>query len=157
MDVSVYGALCSEGEERACAYRLLTIAVQELYGVFPLPNIARENGGKPYFPERRDICFNISHSHGAVVCAVHDRPIGVDIEKLRRAPKRLAGSMEDREFFRLWTAKEASVKRCGKGIGALLRDLEPDPLCCTFEDFLPGWIVTVCPSETAKIRLVRMQ
>lgn len=154
MDVFVYGALCAAGAERECAYRLLSIAVEQVYRLKALPDIACETGGKPYFPDRRDICFNLSHSHGAAVCAVHDRSVGVDIEKLRRAPKRLAGEMDDLAFFRLWTAKEASVKRDGKGIGALLRGFEPDPLCRTVEDFLPGWVVTVCPSEPGEIRFI---
>lgn len=156
MDIFVYGALCAEGEEHQCAYRLLATAVQQVYGISALPEIAREDGGKPYFPKHRGIFFNISHSHGAAICAVHDHSIGVDIEKLRPAPKRLAGSMSDRDFFCLWTEKEASVKRIGKGVGALLRDFEPDPLCRTYDDLLPGWIVTICPSEAAEIRFLQL-
>lgn len=155
MDVLVYAAICAEGEEHACAYHLLSTVVQRVYGLSALPCIARERGGKPYFPDRPDICFNLSHSHGAVVCAVHNRPVGVDIEKFRSAPKRLAGGMEDRVFFYRWTAKEASVKREGKGIGALRRDFEADPLCQSSEELLPGWIVTVCPSEKVEVRFLR--
>lgn len=155
MDVLVYTALCPEGEEHSCVYQLLTTVVQQVYSLSALPDIAREDGGKPYFPVHPDICFNLSHSHGAVVCALHDRPVGVDIEKLRPAPKRLAGGMDDRAFFYRWTAKEASIKREGKGIGALLRDFEPDPLCQSSEELLPGWIITVCPSEKAEVRFLR--
>ena len=155
MEVLVYGALCAEGEERACAYMLLAAAVQEVYGISTLPEIDRKIGGKPFFPTRPDICFNLSHSHGAAVCAIYDRPIGVDIEKVRPAPKRLAGTMEDREFFRLWTQKEATVKQMGKGVGALLRPFDPNPLCRTNEDLLPGWIISVCPHEPAEIRFLR--
>lgn len=155
MDVLVYAALCAEGEEHSCAYRLLSVVVQRVYGLSALPDVARGERGKPYFPDRPDICFNLSHSHGAVACAVHARPVGVDIEKLRPAPKRLAGGMEDRAFFCRWTAKEASVKRDGKGIAQLRRDFEPDPLCKTSEELLPGWIVTVCPSDLSEVRFLR--
>jgi len=155
MDVLVYAALCPKGEEHSCAYLLLSSVVQRVYGLSTLPCIAREEGGKPYFPERPDICFNLSHSYGAVVCAVHDRPVGVDIEKLRPAPKRLAAGLDDCTFFRRWTAMEASVKRDGKGIAALRRDFEPDPFCESSEELLPGWIVTVCPSGKAEVRFLR--
>lgn len=155
MDVLVFAAPCAEGEEHSHAYRLLSVVIQRVYGLSTLPCIAREEGGKPYFPDRPDICFNLSHSYGAVVCAVHDRPVGVDIEKLRPAPKRLAKGMEDRAFFFLWTAKEASVKRDGKGIGALRGCFEPDPLCQSSEEVMPGWIVTVCPSDSSEVRFQR--
>lgn len=157
MDVLVYGARCAEGEEHSCAYRLLSTVVQKVYGLLALPDIARECGGKPYFPDRPDICFNLSHSHGAAVCAVHTRAVGVDIEKLRSAPKRLAGGLDDRAFFYRWTAKEASVKRDGKGIAQLCRDFEPDALCQSSEELLPGWIVTVCPSEQAEVKFLRIE
>lgn len=151
MQVSVFCAECAGGTEHESAWRLLALVLKQVYGTEELPRVEREPEGKPFFPERRDICFNLSHSHGAVACAVHDAPVGVDIERLRRAPKRLAGEMNDRDFFRRWTTKEASSKRDGKGIAALLRDFEPNPLCRTFEDLLPGWIITVCPSVQTEI------
>ena len=156
MMIFLFGALCDEGTEHESAYRLLACAVKEVYGLSALPDIARRDGGKPYFLQRSDICFNLSHSRGAVVCALHDREIGVDVEKLRAAPKRLADGMEDLDFFRLWTAKEATVKREGRGLEALLRDFLPDRLCRTKEDFLPGWMVTVCPAEEADIQWRRV-
>lgn len=143
----VYGALGPASEERALARRLLALALEREYGVTALPDIARTPSGKPYFPGCPHIHFNLSHSHGAAVCALHHRPVGVDVERLRPAPRRLAGDMEDEAFFRLWTAKEATVKREGRGLGALLGPLEPDRRCRCLEGFLPGWIVTVCPTE----------
>ena len=155
MELILYAALGPEGGEHGLAYRLLALALERELGLTPLPEIAREQGGKPFFPGRPDICFNLSHSHGAAVCALHDRPVGVDVEKLRPAPKRLAAGMEDEAFFRLWTAREATVKRQGQGIGSLLRPLEPDPLCRCVE-LLEGYAVTVCPSEETEIRPVKI-
>ena len=155
MDVAVYAARCPKGREGAAARRLLALAVGQEYGLTALPAIERESGGKPFFPDRPDICFNLSHSHGAVVCALHDRSVGVDVERLRPAPPRLARGMEDVAFFRLWTGREATVKRSGQaGLAVLMAAPEPDRLCVCREDFLPGWIVTVCPSEAAPIRWV---
>lgn len=151
MDLIIYAALCPEGGEHDLAYRLLTLAVRQELGLPHLPDIARETGGKPYFPSRPDVCFNLSHSHSAAVCALHNRPVGIDVEKLRPAPKRLAAGMADEAFFRLWTAREATIKRQGLGIGSLLKPMAPDPLCRCAEGLLEGYIVTVCPSEDAGI------
>ena len=147
MDVIVYAAACPRGEEHEAAYRLLGFALERELGVAPLPALARAPGGKPYFPDRGEIYFNLSHSHGGIVCALHDRPIGIDIEKRRPAPKRLAAGRTEGEFFRLWTAREASVKRDGLGIGGLIKFSPPDSNCIYLEGFLDGWHVTVCPSE----------
>ena len=156
MDILVYAASGPDGGERTLAYHLLELALERELHLSPLPEIAWEPSGKPYFPSRPDICFNISHSRGAAVCALHDKPVGVDIEKLRPAPRRLAGDMGDEAFFRLWTAKEATIKRRGEGIGALLQPLELDPRCQYLEGVLEGYIITVCPSEAAAVRTVRI-
>lgn len=152
MELVIYTALGKEGTEHDLAYRLLALAMERELGLHSLPEIAREPDGKPFFPSQPDICFNLSHSYGAAVCVLHDKPVGVDMEKLRSAPKRLSAGMEDEAFFRLWTAKEATIKRQGLGIGALVRPLEPDPLCRCVEGLLDGYIVTVCPSEHTEIR-----
>ena len=157
MDLIIYAALCPEGGEHDCAYRLLSLAAERELGLTPLPALAREAGGKPYFPDHPEVCFNLSHSHGAAVCVLHDKPVGTDIEKLRPAPRRLAQGMGDEAFFRLWTAREATVKRLGQGISALLHPLDPDPLCRSAEGLLEGYIVTVCPSEDAPLRAVRIE
>ena len=156
MELIIYAALGQREAEHDLAYRLLALALERELGLDALPEIAREPGGKPFFPGRPDICFNLSHSHGAAVCALHNKPVGIDVEKLRPAPKRLAAGMEEGAFFRLWTAKEATVKRQGLGIGALIRPLEPDPLCRCVEGLLDGYFVTVCPSEHTEIRAVKI-
>lgn len=157
MDVIVYAAAGPEGGERALAHRLLALAMERESRLSPLPEIVKEPGGKPYFPSHPDICFNISHSHGAAVCAIHNKPVGIDIEKLRSAPRRLANGMENEAFFRLWTAREATAKRRGEGVAVLLRPFEPDPLCQYLEELLEGYVVAVCPSENAAVRTVRIE
>lgn len=150
MDLVVYGTLCSPGAERSAAYRLLALAAEREWGLRALLPMARGEREKPFFPGHPALCFNLSHSRGAAVCALWDQPVGVDVERLRAAPKHLAGGMGDEAFFRLWTAREATIKREGRGVEALLRPLEPDERCRCLEDFLPGWIVTVCPGEGAR-------
>lgn len=157
MELTVYAARCAGRTEHEAAYRLLALALERELGVSELPAVAREEGGKPYFPACPEICFNLSHSRGAVVCALHDKPVGIDVEKIRPAPRRLAAGMDDRAFFRLWTEKEATIKREGQSVAKLLRPFAPDPLCRTLDGLLDGYVVTVCPSEAAAVRTVRLE
>ena len=85
------------------AWALLAQVLARELGIESLPEVAKGGEGKPFFPEQPDICFNLSHSHGAVACAVHNEEIGVDIERLRTPPKHLGQGMEPEAFFRLWT------------------------------------------------------
>jgi len=96
--------------------------------------IAHDFFRKPYLKNRRDIHFNLSHAEGFALLGVHNRPIGVDIEKIRPVSTGIAFRFlteEDREFlskteedekiwlsafFRLWTAKESYGKAIGKGL-----------------------------------------
>ena len=65
--------------EHETAYRLLAYAVQEVHGL-SLPEIARDSHGKPFFPQRQEICFNLSHCRGLAVCGISAFPLGVDCE-----------------------------------------------------------------------------
>ena len=153
MDTVVYCVICPDGSEHETAYKLLAFAAKQEFGMTVLPDIEREPGGKPFFPEYPDLHFNVSHSHGAAVCALHDKPVGVDVEKVRKAPRRLAQGQDDVSFFKYWTCKEATIKCQGRGIGALLSPIAISPECRTFEDVLPGWIITVCPTEAGEVRM----
>ncbi|MFR0950344.1 MAG: 4'-phosphopantetheinyl transferase family protein [Ruminococcus callidus] len=68
--------------EHETAYRLLAYAVQEVYGL-SLPEIACDSRGKPFFPQRQEICFNLSHCRGLAVCGISAFPLGVDCESIR--------------------------------------------------------------------------
>ncbi len=99
--------------------------------------------GKPYAKDLA-VEFNISHSGDMVVCAVDDKPVGIDIEQIHpidlTVAKRICTDEEllylfghaptERDFtfttdieiltrfFEIWTAKEA----CGKCIGTGLNN-----------------------------------
>ncbi len=94
--------------------------------------LTRTPEGKP-FAEGIDVHFSISHSENLAVCAVSDKPIGIDCEYIRDINLRLtkiACTDSDREFifgtddvqeqknrfFVVWTAKEAYFKFLGTGI-----------------------------------------
>ena len=66
--------------ERAQAYDLLERAARLHWGWDRLPEMAREERGKPYFPGAPQYHFNLSHSGPFALCALSDRPVGVDIQ-----------------------------------------------------------------------------
>jgi 4'-phosphopantetheinyl transferase len=98
--------------------------------------------GKPFLAGRSDVHFNLSHCEDRGVLAVANRPVGVDLERVREVAEadaiaaRLFGDSEvealrtfpfserSEAFLRCWTRKEAYVK--GKGVGLLtpLRSFE---------------------------------
>lgn len=109
--------------------------------------VKRSENGKPYC-ENADVYFSISHSKSIVVCAIGGSELGADVEYIRDVEARVLrfactenetkkyfpdlnigdGAEKlppeyKREFFRIWTAKEAYGKFLGKGISAM-RNLE---------------------------------
>ena len=115
--------------EPLCSYLFLRRALWERYRWRDLPEIRRSSFGKPYFPEHPEIHFNLSHTAGAVLVALSDRPVGVDIERIRpvsqRAMRRLADVATERAFFQSWVRREALAKCSGTGVGTMLSAEEP--------------------------------
>ncbi|MBR3855294.1 MAG: 4'-phosphopantetheinyl transferase superfamily protein [Bacteroidaceae bacterium] len=124
--------LRNENERRASAagYLLLCRCLQQKYGIDELPIMEYGQYGKPRIVGHENVHFNISHCRCAVICAVSDSPIGVDIETTDRYSPRLAEYTMNSdelqqiqesenpavEFTRLWTMKEAFLKMTGRGI-----------------------------------------
>jgi len=66
--------------------------------------------------------FSLSHSGDVVMCALADRPVGCDVERLVLEPGR------DRAFYEEWTRREAGLKALGYGFGGGARyDAPPHP------------------------------
>ncbi len=129
--------------EPLCAYAALRLALKKTVRWNRLPEVALSDGGKPFFPGFPEVCFNLSHTDGAVLAGVSPLDLGVDIEKIRpmnpAAIRRLAGETDPDAFFRCWVCREALAKRDGSGFRALMEKHAPDdPLYRAFEPF-PGY------------------
>lgn len=115
--------------EPLCAYLMLRLALWQCHGWRELPEIALDQRGKPYFPDCPKVHFNLSHTTGAVLAALSDEPVGVDIERVRpvgrRTMERLAGVRTEEAFFQSWVRREARAKRSGEGIGTMMRSETP--------------------------------
>ena len=110
---------------------LLKTAVLREFGIdSDTLTIAKGEHGKPYFSDREDICFNISHSGDFVAAAVGECPIGVDVQVVKKIHYGLVNKFcnynekefisksenKDRAFITLWSLKESYVKAIGKGL-----------------------------------------
>ncbi len=152
---------------RAQARDLLALAVRETWGLSPLPEIARREGAKPFFPPREDLHFNLSHSGDLALCALDTAPVGVDIQMVKTWRPGLPGRVCSEEelvwlegqpdlwpaFTLLWTLKEARAKESGTGLTQSIRDIRvPLPSGGPVQlDGLwfrtwsgPGWAAAVC-------------
>lgn len=140
----------------AVSYLLLRHAL----GADP-PPMALGPHGKPYFPSRPDLHFNLSHCPIGVALAWAPHPVGVDMEGIRPYRPQLARyCMSDSElelissgdsarlFARLWTMKEALVKQSGRGLTTQLRTLLPPPEGLHIHIYdNPRWQLALCTPD----------
>lgn len=122
--------------------------------------IAIGEHGKPYVSNYPDVHFNISHSGKLVVCAVLDKPVGIDVQKMRDAnftalAKRAFTQKEHdafhkvpkedirTQFYKTWTAKESYIKLLGTGLKDLKKDI-PASVCVKTLLAAPDYMVSVC-------------
>ena len=116
---------------REQARQLLAWSVRRHWGFISLPELAQWQRGKPYFPHLPRCQFNLSHSGTLALCALSDRPVGVDIQMVRPVwrdslidrsctpgERAWLRSRQDRpeEFAALWAAKECLGKQNGSGL-----------------------------------------
>ena len=160
----VFVSACERDTARDLTRSLLETAHARLCGGV-MPELARTELGKPYFPDGR-FEFSVSHARTIAAVAVSDRPVGVDAETLRPVRRGVAQRsmnaeelawiaaqpVENEALLTLWTCKEAFVKRSGQGL-----QFRPKAVRLTFANGEPQgfqirrlWdgIVTVCPSQT---------
>lgn len=106
-------------------------SVSEYLQTSPEPvQILRSEAGKPYV-SGNPCYFSLSHSGELVVCAVSDKPVGVDVERIRTIDQAVATKIcteeeliflngiaeqetRNRALLEIWTKKEAIFKIEGK-------------------------------------------
>lgn len=114
--------------------------------------------GKPRFPGRPHIRFNLSHARGAALCAVSTDEVGCDVESFRAFAKRdcalerhilhprerttldaLPNNWRAQALCLLWTFKEAYTKKRGTGLTEPFDAIDfSDPLAACLHAFKPG-------------------
>lgn len=99
--------------------------------------------GKPFLRDYSDFHFNISHSGDFVLCAIDNKPIGIDIEKVlsieyeaivtnfftsKEMNYIMRGNFKNQinKFYEIWTIKESYVKAYGQGINMSFKDFSVD-------------------------------
>lgn len=87
--------------------------------------------GKPYLASG-DLFFNLSHCGDMVVCAVCDREVGVDIQRIdyRKNVINKVCSQEEaaeirtpKDFTKMWVLKESFAKCDGRGLSYGLKNI----------------------------------
>jgi 4'-phosphopantetheinyl transferase len=119
-------------------------------------------------PQVAGLEFNLSHSGDMVVYAVSDRPVGIDIERIRSmdlagiiqrffAPSEFAAwqklppAEQELAFFQTWTVKEAYLKAIGTGLHTPLSEVEvtiaQDPLIILQAPDNENWQLHPIPTQ----------
>lgn len=132
-------------QEHILGRELLLHGLKDIYGIELSFNeldsaLKKDSNGKPFLAEHLNIFFNISHCDGLVACAFDTTSIGIDVEFPGYFPEILitkslskteidflqkTGStlpLKQEWFYRLWTLKEAYVKKSGLGVDTNLKD-----------------------------------
>ena len=155
----------TRGQLRSYEHRagmlLLELALKMVHGVKKMPEISVTDQGKPYLADH-SYEFNISHSHGRVVLALSDQPIGIDIEPCERIVPELVRN----RFFRNaeatvedWTKFESYSKLKGEGIYSASYPPTEKNIFFTSYHTDDGCIVSVCattddfPAEMTKLQI----
>ena len=141
----------SRGAMSAAAWSLLLAALGRERGIKALPEIALR-GGKPYFPGLEEARFSLSHTRGAVLCALSERECGCDAQLISPRDlafaERLADAREREDFtlHELWCLRESVYKLTGAGDLRRMRFrrergeiIAPDPrAACRLYGGIPG-------------------
>ena len=147
--------------DNADVYGLVTQIASQKYNIPVCAlKIAKGEKGKPFFENLTNFHFNVSHSGKIKVLAVSQNNVGIDVEKIREIPLKIAKKFCQSErdyiaeadslkrFFEIWTKKEAYLKYSGTGISGGLNSfdtLKPTVPLKTFG--FEEYLISVCGND----------
>ncbi|MBE6686434.1 MAG: 4'-phosphopantetheinyl transferase superfamily protein [Ruminococcaceae bacterium] len=163
--MKIYLKRIEEGQNlHAEAHRLLSWVYQKPF------TLEYNNRSKPYIKGDSSFFFNISHSDEWVCLGVSDKEIGVDIEKHNpsktRLAKRFFSQKEQqhcktvKDFFDIWTQKEAFIKAVGIGLSYGINTFccfeKQDGYCIRNIEAPEGYSLSVCEKteEISEIEII---
>ena len=101
--IYIYAMRIQNGDQHGTAELLLNRSLEQCTDVQTPARYHRNEHGKPYLTETPEIYVNWSHSGDYVICAVADREVGIDLQKMDREPKenliRKALTKEEQEKY----------------------------------------------------------
>ena len=121
--------------------------------------ISRSEYGKPYLTSYRNIHFNVSHTINAMICAISEEKIGIDIERIKLfnigVTQKYFTKQEqyyifkekekqDERFVEIWTRKEAYVKWTGKGMKVSFQSFDTLKDKKIFSFNIEGYFISLC-------------
>ena len=130
--IHIYAMQIQNNDQHGTAELLLNRSLEQCTDVQTPVKYHRNEHGKPYLTDTPEIYVNWSHSGDYVICAVADREVGIDLQKMDREPKenliRKVLTKEEQEFYRsvpkperkklfyrYWSVKESFLKALGTG------------------------------------------
>ena len=141
--IYIYAMRIQNGDQHGTAELLLNRSLEQCTDVQTPVRYHRNEHGKPYLTDKPEIYVNWSHSGDYVICAVADREVGIDLQKMDREPKenliRKALTKEEQEFYgsvpeserkrlfyQYWSVKESFLKALGTGFYTSLKTFQVD-------------------------------
>ena len=133
-------------------------------------NLAVDGKGKPYSTDK-GVFFSLSHSGDYAVCAFSNKPVGVDVQKIKSVKQRVVDYVcsekektainlsdeADIAFAKFWALKESLIKTAGLSINEVKNtefDIKPQNIVTgpagfkfTLYDDLSGYILAVCEKK----------
>ncbi len=133
----VYQETCQDAYALVQCEEISFLRALEQFDVqYEYPIVYGENGKPSFAGAGENIHFNVSHSQDCVVCMVHNKPVGIDVEGERQnafpvAKRFFTASEYDwvcqkdgmHRFLQIWTLKEAYAKVTGIGIAKGLAEV----------------------------------
>ena len=137
--------------------------------------IEKQTFGKPCIQDRKDFCYNLSHSGRYVVIAWGSSEVGVDVQKHDPAAntemiakkyftsdERAYAAGDIRRFYEVWTKKESYLKYTGKGLREDLRSFSVFAPEAEFRYLYrvlePEYSLSLCTTEDdCTLRLLNVQ